>query len=208
QIFAHAAQVADDAYAMALQQLPRTDAGQLQYLRRPDGPRSKQGLMPGFGGPFLPVAEEFDAGAAHALLRSLEFKLLDLAARHDLDLAAPLFGTQEGTCRVQAYTTALIHFEVGTALVIAAVEIIDLGNAGLRRRFAEGIENFPRQPLPLDAPFATAAMHRIAAAVMVFALDETRQHFLPRPSQVARQIGPLVVVARLHPHVDHAVDRR
>src|SRR6185369_1104267 len=77
----------------------------------------------------------------------------------------------------------------------------------------------PSQALLLDAPFAAMAMEigeasvvagfRIGAAVtaiMIFMRFEVGDRVLPVPAAVAGQLGPLVVIARLTAHVDHAVD--
>jgi len=49
---------------------------------------------------------------------------------------------------------------------------------------------------------------RRVEAVVVLVGHEGGQHLLPAPRVVAGQCGPLVVVARLAAHVDHAVDAR
>ena len=52
-----------------------------------------------------------------------------------------------------------------------------------------------------------AAVHRARAGVVVLRLEEVGQHVVPAPAEVA-ELAPVVVVRRLAPHVDHAVDRR
>jgi hypothetical protein len=53
---------------------------------------------------------------------------------------------------------------------------------------------------------AACAVHRVGALVVVFVQLEVRQRVFPAPGHVARQLRPLVVVARLAAHVNHAVD--
>ena len=89
--------------------------------------------------------------------------------------------------------------------VVAAVEIVDLGNAGLGRRLAEGVENLPGQPHILDPPLAALAVMRVGAADVVLRALEIGQHVVPSPAGIA-ELAPIVVIARLPPHVDHAVD--
>src|SRR5690606_29064174 len=48
----------------------------------------------------------------------------------------------------------------------------------------------------------------LVQAPVVFVLSKRRQHMLPAPGVVAGELRPLVVVARLAAHVNHAVDAR
>jgi hypothetical protein len=112
----------------------------------------------------------------------------------------------------------LVHLEVTHAFVVAAVEIGGSGNAGLLRGLHEGIENAPAQPLLLNAPLAAnpvelreRCIQRAVArrpAMMVLVLPERRQDIGPAPSIIAGNARPLIVVARLPAHVNHAVDAR
>ncbi len=63
------------------------------------------------------------------------------------------------------------------------------------------------QTLPVDAPFAARAVRLVRAMDEILVLPEKRQHIIPAPTLVA-ELSPLVVVARLAAHIDHAVDRR
>jgi hypothetical protein len=126
---------------------------------------------------------------------------------HDRQVRSLRCRFQEGLGRVQADAAALVDLEVCAACVISAVEIVDLGNAELAGGFAEGVQDFPRQALALDAPLAAAAVDRAGAAVVVFAVPEQGQHVFPAPGRIAGEVGPAVVVSGLAAHVDHAVDR-
>src|SRR5690606_15894711 len=101
-----------------------------------------------------------------------------------------------------AQAALLVHLEIAAALVVAAVEVIGLRDAALRRRRAEGIEDRPRQALRLDAPLAARAVELVGTLVMVLRALEVGQHLLPAPAGVA-ELAPEVVVARLAAHVDH-----
>src|SRR3546814_3881285 len=46
------------------------------------------------------------------------------------------------------------------------------------------------------------------AAPMILTFLEDGQHGIPTPFRIAAELCPLVIVARLATHVDHAVDRR
>src|SRR5579883_1569669 len=114
---------------------------------------------------------------------------------------------QKSARRVPAHTAPLIDPEIATAFVVAAIEIVDLGNTDLGGRIAKRIEDLPRQPHFLDAPFAALAVEFIGAGDVVFRALEIGQHIVPRPARIA-ELPPAVVVARLAAHVDYAVDRR
>jgi hypothetical protein len=100
-------------------------------------------------------------------------------------------------------------------------------------RLRKGIEDVPAQALLFDAPFATrhataqgvevtargqicgrqqfrlaafGAVKLVGAFVVVFMQLEIGQRLLPAPLVVAGDLRPLLVVARLAAHVDHAVD--
>ncbi|MNE27892.1 hypothetical protein D3C80_1213150 [compost metagenome] len=114
---------------------------------------------------------------------------------------------QKGLGRVPANAGTLVDLKVSTALVIPGVEVSNAGDAALRRRFAERIEDRPGVALLLDPPLAFIAMGFAGAAKVVFAGLEQWQHILPGPSGIAL-LGPAIVVASLAAHVDHAVDGR
>ena len=97
--------------------------------------------------------------------------------------------------------------EIAAAFVVAAVEVVGLGDADLRCRLAKGIEDLPTDARLLDAPLAAGAVRLVGAGREILAALEVGQHVVPRPAGVA-ELAPLVVVARLAAHVDHAVDRR
>ena len=88
-----------------------------------------------------------------------------------------------------------------------AVDVTIDQSVNLRRRLAEGIEDFPGQPLLLHPPFAAAVVDGAVAGEVVLHAEEQRQQVVPAPAGVALG-GPAVVVAGLAAHVDHAVDRR
>ena len=59
----------------------------------------------------------------------------------------------------------------------------------------------------LDAQLAAGAVKLVRAVAVVLGALEHRQHVRPRPALEPERC-PVVVVARLAPHVDHRVDRR
>ena len=102
----------------------------------------------------------------------------------------------------------LVDLEIAAALVVAAVEVLGLGDARPRRpRLAECVEDLPVQALLLDPPFAAGAVQLVGPVEVVLGPLEVGQDVVPAPAGVA-QLAPAVVVRGLAAHVDHAVDRR
>src|SRR3990167_10258667 len=138
-----------------------------------------------------------------------------------LEIGAPIAGgAQKGLGCVPAPAFLLVDLEIAHAFVAAAVEVVGGWNACLLRGMGESVEHVPAQALLFHAPFARAAGGVVAMqafevfacafglveAPMVLMATEGGQHLVPAPGIVARELGPLVVVARLAAHVDHAVD--
>ena len=139
-------------------------------------------------------------------------------------------GPQKGFGRVPAPTSFLVDLKVAHALVVAAVEVFCSGNAGLHGSLRKGIQHVPAQALFIDPPLAagivvaqqvavqaTVFLHQrrrhaaravrcAGTLVVVFVQHEVGQAVLPAPGCVTYQLTPVVVVAGLAAHVDHAVD--
>ena len=81
--------------------------------------------------------------------------------------AAVAGGPQEGLGGVPAPAALLVDLEVADALVVAAVEVLDVRNAGLLRGLRERVEDVPAQPLLLDAPLAAGAVQSSSAPQVV-----------------------------------------
>src|SRR3546814_1369627 len=100
-----------------------------------------------------------------------------------------------------------VDFKIGATLVVAPIEVVDGGNAGLPSRLAEGIQYLPRQALALDAPASRRAVKFAWSSMMLFDMLENRQYVVPAPAGIALR-RPGVVVGRLTAHINHAVDGR
>jgi len=100
------------------------------------------------------------------------------------------------------------------------------------RRLGKGVEHVPAQALLVHAPLAARAAHaqgvqvaafgqvtveqrrlaalgavqRVCALVVVLVQLKVGQALVPAPVVVTRDLRPMVIVARLSAHVDHAVD--
>src|SRR5262249_17994204 len=116
--------------------------------------------------------------------------------------------TEKRLRRIPAHAVFLVYLVARDAAVVAPVEIVGPGYAGLVRRPGEGSEPIPPQLRRLDAPLPALPVLLVRAAPVVLGLHEYRQHVLPLPPGVAGQLRPLVVVARLAAEVQHRIDRR
>ena len=76
----------------------------------------------------------------------------------------------------------------------------------MHRRLGKGVQHIPAQALFVNAPFAASTVHVVAALVVVLMAFEIGQGVVPAPTRVTCDIGPVVVIARLTTHVNHAVD--
>ena len=139
-------------------------------------------------------------------------------------------GAQKSLGAAPAPAVFLVDFKVAHALVVAPVEVRRLRNSGLSRRLRKGVQYIPAQALFFNPPFAASiavtqdflirvcfvlhqlgrraacAMQRVNPFVVVFMQFEIRQHIVPAPVVVARELRPLVVIVGLAAHVNHAVD--
>ena len=150
-----------------------------------------------------------DAGAAQrdaGRAPPVEKHPLGLRLRHHGQIAAGAHRAQERGRAADAPAAALVDLEVADALVGAAIEVGGFRDAGLFRGVTDRIEQIPAQPLAFHPPSAAGAVNVVHAGVMVLGAAEIRKNIVPGPAGIA-ELAPVVVVARLAAHVDHAVDR-
>ena len=124
----------------------------------------------------------------------------------DGEVLAMLDGLDKSLDRIPAPASTLVHLKVRSALIVATIEILDLGYACLARRITECVQNLPGQTLLFYSPLATGAMHVTGTGVIVLHGLEYRQHIIPAPAFIAC-VTPAVVILALATHVDHAVNR-
>src|SRR4029453_13526033 len=110
---------------------------------------------------------------------------------------------QEDPHRIEKEYALLIDLEKGLALIVAGVEIIDLGHAELQRGVAHGIEDRPGQTRAFNAQLASLAVERPVEPVMILGLSEDREDIVPAPARIAK-LTPVVIILGLAPHIDHA----
>ena len=169
QVFARR-QVVHHRYAMLPQQCARSDAGELQDLRTPDRARGEYGLALGCDVRLLVAAEKLHAENAPAG----EAQLLYLRAGNHGEVGPVHRRAQERLGAAHAHAAALVYFELRTARIVAAIEIIDLGDAGLKRGIAKGIQDLPGQALALDAPLMARAFSRAVVRAGFCAVERVR----------------------------------
>ncbi len=208
QVRADAGQIPSHLDAVRLQLRRVADAGEHQQLRRGDRTAGEDHLASSRAARrCVLLAAHLHAGAAQAVEVQPERPRLG----EHLQVAAVGSRPQERLRGVPALAALLVDVEVAAAEVGAAVEIVVVGNALLRRCLAECIEDVPAHARLLHAPFVAGRMPRAGAAVVVLVAKEVRQHLVPAPARVgamAVAVAPAVVVLALAAHVDHAVDRR
>ncbi|MCY1417201.1 hypothetical protein D9M71_327290 [compost metagenome] len=130
----------------------------------------------------------------------------DGGAGQYLEVAALQIRGEVGLGRAAALTVALgdlIHecaFLLGTVVVRGALDAIELG--GLDKGSVQGA----RAGHLGDAQRTVLAMVVIVQAVVLFGLDEVRQHVGIRPALVALRC-PVIVVVAVTTHIQHGVDR-
>ena len=135
------------------------------------------------------------AGATRTPARpalGVELDLADVGAGPDLQVRPALDRPQERLGRVPADAGALVDLEVADALVVAAVEVVGVRDAGLLRGRGEGVEHVPAQALLLDPPLAAGTLagriepgrgvERVGAPVEVLVLEEVGQALRPSSS--------------------------
>ena len=217
QVGANAGQVVHHRNALGVQQIGRANARQLQQLGRVDGARAHDHLFGGGDVLHAVTRPHIHAGAADRAIGLLfGDQAHGLGRGPHLKIGAAIaLGAQKGFGGVPAQTVFLVDLKVAHAFVAAGVEVGGGGNARLLRGLRKRIQDVPAQALLFNAPFALAAVQRGKAGVVGLAFIqspvafmplECGQHVVPGPGVIAGQLGPLVVVACLAAHVNHAVD--
>src|SRR5690606_17171194 len=148
-----------------------------------------------------------DARRPPRTVARLDIDPLDQRMRQDFEIRPPESRPQERLRRAPAHAAPLVHLEVGVAEIVATVELRNLRDPALLRRFAPRIEDLPADAALLDAQLAARPVKLVGAVLIVLRALEYGQHVVPGPPAVA-ELGPVVVVAALPAHVDHRVDRR
>jgi len=106
-------------------------------------------------------ADEHATTAQRARGIALEQEPRDSRLRPGLEVGSRRTArVQEGARRIPAPATALVHFEVTDAFVVAAVEVGAAGQPCLHGGLCERLQDLPAQALAFDAPLAATAVVR------------------------------------------------
>ena len=179
------------------------DAGEHQKLRRTDRASREDHLALRLRAPRLAILPPNHAGGAAAI----ECDALGEASGLDAQVRAVHHRLEKAARRRPAAAHALVDVEICRAFIVAAIEVVDLLDAILRRGLAERVEQIPAQPRCFDTPLPADAMMFARTEEMIGLLAEQRQHIVPAPAGEA-ELAPVIVIGRLPAHVDHGVDRR
>ena len=193
-----------DIHAVVAQHLGRTDARQVQQMRRADGSRRNNHLGSGFGSKHLTRGVAIAHAGGAALFDGDFFH--QNPRLHD-KVGAVQHGLQKAARRAVAAAVFLVDVEIGAAVVVAGVEILDAGNTGLFGGIDEAVEQIPLYARRFDAPFAAGLMEAAIGFEMVFLLLVKGQKVIPAPAFEA-EIAPAVIILRLSAHIDHGIDGR
>ena len=202
QVVADAGGVEHDVNAVALQQLRRSDAGELQQLRRVIRAARDQDFLARPHGAQSPVLPVFDPVGTPPVEQD------PLRQRRGLDVqvAASLGGTQIRPRRARPPAVPRRGLKPAGAFLRRAVEVGIVGYAGLDRR----LDECPRQRIGVQhirhRQRTAGAVIIIGAALLVFGLLEIRQYVVKTPAGVA-VLAPAVVILVLAANVQQAVDR-
>src|SRR5271156_652882 len=178
-------------------------AGPMKYLRRPDRAGAQDYFAFGAGLEDLAIPGEQNAcGAA-----ILDDETIDQDVLLKAQIGAAQCGLEETARRRPAAPASLGDVEIADAFVVGGVEGRSFANSHLLGRFADGVENGPRQPRCLDAPAAAGAMMFALAQEVILQPAEGRQDIAIAPAGQA-ELTPVVIVGGLSAHRDHGVDRR
>src|SRR4029077_6621318 len=111
---------------------------------------------------------------------------LHVRVRDDFEVAPAQNRPQKGARSAPAHPAALVDLEVRVAEIVAAIELLDLRDAALRRGLTPSVQDLPAHAPLLDAHFSASAVQRIATVCVVLGAFEIRQHLVPGPALVAQ----------------------
>ena len=202
EVFADAGQVGDDRYAERAQALGRTDAGQLQELRRIERARRDDDLAAGESLLRLAAAQIVDAAGALAVEQNAGGERL----RHDAQVGASARRFEIGGRGRRAHAAAHRRLVIAGAFLRRAVEIVVAAMTGFDGGVDEGLGERMLVAHVRDAERSVAAVEFVGAAFVALGLAEVGQHILEAPAGIA-ELTPVVEVAGLAADINQPVDR-
>ena len=185
-----------------LSKSPGPTPGELQQLRRIIGSAGNQH--------FLARPRNAQIAVLLVLHRlrtlALEQDALRQRRRFDMQIAAVFRRPQIGERAGRPAAAPRRGLEEARTFLRLAVEIRIEGNAGLDRRFDEGLRQRVIMTPVRHRQRAAGAVIIVGAALLVLRLLEIGQHVVITPADIAA-LAPAVVILMLAAHVKQAVDR-
>src|SRR6267378_4447981 len=136
------------------QPLGWSDAGAMQHLCRSDRARAQDHFAPGAGlDDFAAPSETHSSGAA-----VLDDQAIDQHVLFETQIGTLQRRLQEPSRCRPAAAALLVYVEIADALIVAGVEIRNLGDTHFFRCLADCVQNCPGQPRRFDPPAAACAM--------------------------------------------------
>ena len=188
-------------HAERAQFLGRPDAGEQQKLRRVDGAAGEQNLPFGAGNVPLALSHILDADGAAVL----DHDAGRLRLGQDGEIFARRGRMQIGGRRAPARTAFLRHLKQAAAELDRAVEIRIERQAGLLRRFDEGVAQRVGVGTLGNVERPVGAVEFIVQALVALGFLEVGQNVGIAPARIT-ELPPMIVVGRLAAHIDHGVD--
>ena len=185
-----------------LQQIRRTDAGELQQLRRIIRAAGNQNFLARPRGAHAAFLLVFDRPGAAAL----EHDALRQRRGLDAQIAAVPRRAQIGPRRARPPPAPRRGLKQPGAFLGRAVEIRIVRNAGLGRGVDKGLRQRIGMPRIRHRQRPAGAMKFVGAALLVLRLLEIGQHVVKSPAGIA-ELAPAVVILMLAAHIEQAVDR-
>src|SRR6185437_6465020 len=190
EIGADAGQIVQYRHPDRFQMLRRTDAGDLQNMRRVDRAAGQDDLAGGAHLAIDAVLAKRDADAATPLEQETRRDGIGL----DLEIAATAGFAQKCLRRGAAPFAAARHLRIRDALLLLAVVVGSEREARLLRRFDKAVgQRQDRAVILDDQRTALAAVGRIAIAAIRLGFAEERQYLVVAPAAAAH-LRPIVVI--------------
>ena len=202
QPLSDAAQGVNGLYSETEEAVRISDPRELQDPGRVDGAGGENDLAPAADGPLRPVAAYADGGRSPVLDRDG----LDRRVTQDREVAIPSEGAEIRLAHPVAEPSPRVELKIADAFVAFAVVVVVGGDPGFRA----GLEERGRQRIAIrvldDAGLSRPASQRVAAERAGFHSLEVGQHAAEVPAR-APHVRPVVVLGRVPPYPEHAVDR-
>ncbi len=202
QIGADARHIGDHRDTKVAQDLRRTEAGELQKLRRIECAAGDDDFAIGISGARSAVLDVLDANGAAAREQD--------AARErvgdDCEIVPAPRLPQIADRRRPAPAVFRRQLEIAGALLRRAVEIIVARNAGLLRGLDEGFAERMRLADIGNRKRSADTVEVVAAATLIFGAPEIGQHVGKAPAGIA-ELPPMIVILVLAADIEQTVDR-